>query len=178
MSEKNNKKSNGITLQPKQIAAGTILIILLIGGGLFVGFNWNNWFGDDTKISADIDGDAGDWNGLTEENKEELANKGEGIAIPGYPYINLPKDTTDVQIVLLNPENNPCYFTFDIVLKDTDESIYTSKQVPPGKAITNLTLNKPLAAGTYDAVIKITTNSLTDLSPMNGANIETQLIVN
>lgn len=171
-------KNNEFTLKKKKIVVGTLLILLLIGVSLFVVDNWNSWFGDNTTIGADIDGTADDWNETTEENKEELANKGEGIAIPGYPYINLPKDTRDVQVVLLNPENNPCYFTFDIVLKDTNESIYTSKQVPPGKSITNLTLKKPLASGTYDAVIKITTNSLTDLSPMNGANIETQLIVN
>ena len=34
---------------------------------------------------------------------------------------------------LMNPEGNPCYFTFEIVLNDTDETIYTSKMVEPKK---------------------------------------------
>ena len=62
------------------------------------------------------------------------------------------------------------------MLNDTDETIYTSKMVEPGKAITEVTLEKALAAGEYPATIKITTASLTDGSAMNGANVETTLI--
>ena len=85
-------------------------------------------------------------------------------------------DKKDVQMNLMNPEGNPCYFTFEIVLNDTDETIYTSKMVEPGKAITEVTLDKALAAGEYPATIKITTASLTDGSAMNGANVETTII--
>lgn len=81
-----------------------------------------------------------------------------------------------MQMNLMNPEGNPCYFTFEIVLNDTDETIYTSKMVEPGKAITEVTLEKTLAAGEYPATIKITTASLIDGSAMNGANVETTLI--
>lgn len=172
-----NKKKGGIVLKPWQLIVTILLVLALVGGGIFVGVNWNNWFGDKTPV-ADIDAGAVDWtDNLQNDDANSTANKGEGIAIPGYPSIALPKDTKDVQIVLLNPKGNPCYFTFEIVLKDTNETIYTSKQVSPGKAITNLTLTKPLAEGTYKATIKITTNSLKDMSPMNGANVETELIV-
>lgn len=80
-------------------------------------------------------------------------------------------------MALLNPEGNPCYFTFEIVLKDSGETIYTSKQVPPGKVISNVTLNRALSPGEYDAIIKITTNSTEDMHAMNGANVETVLVV-
>lgn len=79
-------------------------------------------------------------------------------------------------MALLNPDGNPCYFKFELVLKSTGETIYTSKLVPPGKAITNITLSKALAEGEYDATIKISTYSLTDQSAMNGANVETVLV--
>ena len=82
-----------------------------------------------------------------------------------------------MNVALLNPEGNPCYFTFELVLKDTDEVLYTSKLVPPGQAIYEITLSHPLAAGEYDAVIRISTTSLEDGSAMNGANVETVLIV-
>jgi hypothetical protein len=89
----------------------------------------------------------------------------------------LPKDQQTVTVALLNPEGNPCYFTFEIVLKDTGESIYKSKLVPPGKAITKINMSRALSEGEYGATIKITTTSLTDGSAMNGANVETVLIV-
>ena len=112
----------------------------------------------------------------TDGNKEE-ADKPEGIRIPGYPSITVPADTTDIEMNLENPVGNPCYFTFELVLKDTNETLYTSKMVEPGKAITNVTLSHGLEKGEYQAVIKISTASLEDGSAMNGANVETTLIV-
>ena len=33
-----------------------LLAVILVGGGVFVGINWNNWFGkDDTPVTADLD---------------------------------------------------------------------------------------------------------------------------
>ena len=57
-----------------------------------------------------------------------------------------------------------------------EETIYTSKLVEPGKAITDVTLSRALEKGEYPAVIKITTTSITDGSAMNGADVETVLI--
>lgn len=100
----------------------------------------------------------------------------EGIRIPGYPRITISADTKDVTMNLQNPEGNPCYFTFEIILTEGEETIYTSKLVEPGKAITDVTLSRALEKGEYPAVIKITTTSLTDGSAMNGADVETVLI--
>ena len=55
----------------------------------------------------------------------------QGCRIPGYPTITIEADKKDVQMNLMNPEGNPCYFTVEIVLNDTDETIYTSKMVEP-----------------------------------------------
>ena len=82
----------------------------------------------------------------------------------------------NVTMNLFNPEGNPCYFTFEIVLSDTGETIYKSDMVEPGKAITNVKLQHPLATGEHNAVIKISTASLTDGKTMNGANVETVLV--
>ena len=73
-------------------------------------------------------------------------------------------------------EGNPCYFKFEIVLKDTDETIFESKYVEPSKAITDVELTKPLSAGEYPATIKISTLSLDGKNPLNGANVETVLV--
>ena len=105
-----------------------------------------------------------------------IREKPEGIRIPGYPRITISADTKDVTMNLQNPEGNPCYFTFEIVLTEGEETIYTSKLVEPGKAITDVTLSRALEKGEYPAVIKITTTSLTDGSAMNGADVETVLV--
>ena len=145
--------------------------VLLIGAGLYLTRNnkQETQESPDSAFVPDLDPDAS-----TQEAKE--SDPPEGIRIPGYPSITIPADTKDVTVNLMNPEGNPCYFTFEIVLNDTDETIYTSKMVEPGKAITEVTLEKALAAGEYPATIKITTASLTDGSAMNGANVETTLI--
>ena len=83
----------------------------------------------------------------------------------------------NAEIALLNPEGNPCYFTFELVLTDTDEVLYTSKQVEPGQMIANITLNRALPAGQYNAELRITTASLQDGNAMNGANVVTVLDV-
>ena len=109
-----------------------------------------------------------------EEKSEE---KPDGIRILGYPRITIQADTKDVTMNLKNPEGNPCYFTFEIVLTDEDETLYISEMVEPGKAITNVTLSRALEKGEYPAMIKITTTSLEDGLEMNGANVETVLVV-
>lgn len=173
---KNEKNNQGVTLSTRTLIILSLVVLLLVAGGVILGLNWNHWFGDKpavTQNEPDIDPNAGDWNG---EQLEDKGGASEGIKIPGYPSITIPKDTKDITVALLNPEGNPCYFTFELVLKDSGETLYTSKLVPPGKAITNITLSKALSEGEYDATLKISTYSLADQSPMNGANVETVLI--
>ena len=180
----NENQNSGIVLQKKHIVIAAVVIVLLLAGGILVGVNWSNWFGDkqsdlsasqnaDSKPALDIDANAAQWNG---EKPEDKGGEEVGIKIPGYPSITIAKDTTDVKMALLNPEGNPCYFKFTIVLKDTGETIYESKYVPPGDAITDVTLTKPLAEGEYNATIQISTIALDQETPLNGANVETILI--
>ena len=178
-----SKNDSQIVISKKTFIISLIVLLLLIVGVVILALNWNHWFGSvpDRPSSSqtgnlDIDENAGDWNGEKLPDKTNDA-PAVGIKIPGYPSITLPKDQETVNVALLNPEGNPCYFTFEIVLKDTGESLYKSKLVPPGKAITEITMSRALSAGEYNATIKITTTSLEDGSAMNGANVETVLIV-
>lgn len=178
--EESGKKTDGIVVKKKHLLVAGIVAALLIAAAVTVGLNWNNWFGRDAPSGQagklDIDPGAGEWTQSAPPGKD--GGSSAGIAIPGYPSIKLPANTKEVQVALLNPEGNPCYFQFEIVLKDGGESLYQSKLVPPGKAVTNLTLSRGLAAGEYEATIQIFTTSLSDgQTPMNGANVETILIV-
>ena len=42
-----------------------VLVILLVGAGVFVGLNWNNWFGEDTPQGGGLttDENARNWTG-------------------------------------------------------------------------------------------------------------------
>lgn len=121
------------------------------------------------------------WSPELDSNAVALASDTEepptGIRIPGYPKITIPADTAEVTMNLKNPEGNPCYFTFTLVLTDNEETIYTSKMVEPGKAITKVNLTRALSAGEYPAELRITTASLEDGTAMNGANVATVLVV-
>ena len=134
---------------------------------LFINKNRNN----DDKFTPTLDSD-----GDIQDNNNSGGQQGQAIRIPGYPSITIAADKENVTMNLYNPEGNPCYFTFEIVLSDTNETIYKSDMVEPGKAITNVKLKYGLAAGEHNAVIKISTASLTDGKAMNGANVETVLV--
>ena len=172
-------KSDSIVIKKNHIVIAVIIILLLIIGGIVLVLNLSSWFGGEEPVpttqttTLEVDPNAGQYNG---EKPEDKGGDAKGIKIPGYPSITIPANQTDVTVALLNPEGNPCYFVFELVLKDTDETLYTSKLVPPGQAITSITLSKPLEAGQHNAVIKISTYSLDSQSPMNGANVETILI--
>jgi hypothetical protein len=126
--------------------------------------------------TPDLDTNATDWDENIDYGATENATE-QTISVPGYPYIYIGAGQTTAYITLANPELNPCYFTFEIWLNDTNELLYASKQVAPGKAINQETFSRALSAGQYDAVIKITTNSTEDGSQMNGVNMATTLIV-
>jgi hypothetical protein len=177
-------EKKGITLTKKQLIIGGIIIVLLIAGGIILGVNWNKWFKDNDSSSSaaessstssgiELDEKAGQYTG---EKPKDKGGEQTGIKIPGYPSITIAKDKQDVQMALMNPEGNPCYFKFEIVLKDSGKTIFESKYVKPGDCIYDVHLNKPLAAGEYPATIKISTISLDSETPLNGANVETVLI--
>ena len=178
-----SKNDSQIVISKKTLIIALIVLLLLFVGVVTLALNWNNWFGNvpDGPASSqigdlDIDPGAGDWDGQKLPDKTDDA-PAVGIKIPGYPSITLPKNQQTVNVALLNPEGNPCYFTFTLILKDTGETLYQSKLVPPGQAITEITMSKALPAGEYPATIQITTTSLEDGSAMNGANVETILVV-
>ena len=174
-----SKDDRDIVISKRMLIIILLLLLLLLLLAIALGFGFNKWIGNDdgptndNGKNPDIDPGAGDWNG---GQPSDGGGASTGIKIPGYSYITIPKETANVNVVLLNPEGNPCYFKFEIVLDDTDETLYESKLVPPGQAITNITLSKAFAAGEYAITIKVSTFSLEDLSPMNGANVKTVFI--
>jgi len=161
-----------------------ILGVLLITGMLlavgFLGIQ-KGWFSSREVVSAntsapDIDPGSDKWNGSTSQASAEDSDAAT-ITIPGYPSLYIPAGQTDVAVAFVNPEENPCYFQYDLVLQETGEVLYSSKLIPPGEAITRATLSRALQSGEYSAVLQISTSSLETLEALNGANVLTMLEV-
>ena len=160
------------------IAVGILCMLLLMGAGVFTGMHYQEWmdarYAEAERVTPELDDAAQDWTGAAPPSKN---GEQQGIKIPGYASISIPAGETDAKILLLNPEENPCYFSFELILDETGESLFTSKMVEPGKAIQEETLARALEAGEYDATIKISTYSLDTNTQMNGANVKTKLLV-
>lgn len=119
---------------------------------------------DKTAVSYHIDGVKN-----TDENS---------ILLPGISVINVKENDAHVEAALFNPEGNACYFRYTMILKDTEEVLYTSGLIEPGKAVTEFDLDKKFKAGTYPVEIHVETSDLKDPEiAYNGGNIDARLNV-
>lgn len=159
--------------------AGLFLCILLISGCVFCAVNRDKLLhsflsANITMSEPNFEEGATEWQGVQVDDKNKGGIK-QGISIPGYKSITLDAETKDVKVNLLNPKGNPCYFEISLILED-GTLLYKSKKIKPGMGLYNIKLNRPLPVGQYNATLKYDTFSLTDLSPLNGANVKVELI--
>ena len=99
------------------------------------------------------------------------------ITVPGFSTIKMKANTDVVYVALWNPDTNPCYFKYTIKEKASGKTLYASKLIPPGKAITNVPLNQKVQAGSMEVIIQIETYSLdNEENAMNGSNVECILL--
>ncbi|MDR2610953.1 MAG: hypothetical protein LBC58_05800 [Clostridiales Family XIII bacterium] len=153
-----------------------ILVALLLAIEAFILLGLPKLLNDDNApIAGDfvIDADAG----TDTDIPQNIGGASQGIQIPGYPEIPVAADSRELRVALLNPEGNPCYFKFEIVLEGSDETLYESDWVPPGESVSRQALKHSLPKGQHKAIIRIATASLDDShSPMNGAEVATTLV--
>lgn len=154
-----------------------LLAVILVGGGVFVGINWNNWFGEeDTPATAQVDKDAEDYTG----DRDTYTGKKntDTIDIPGFDVMNMKAGTKEQSVNLYNPEQNTCYFKMSILLSDGTK-LWESKLIEPGKAVYDLTLRESLSAGEYeDCTLKYECFAMDEeQTPLNGSEIKFTLNV-
>lgn len=144
-----------------------LLILLLVVSVLFL---WQNGkedksFLDEAAIAYQMP------NGVKNENPEE-------IMMPVFSTLYTKKDGSSVEASLANPEGNPCYFKYQILLKDNRKSLYSGEWIEPGYAVREIKLKEKLEPGEYPIIIKIKTGSLDDYKQeLNGGEIEALLKV-
>ncbi len=137
----------------------------------FININTNNSLPENDK-GLSLAENSEKW----DKTLEDLSKKQSGIKIPGYGSITITENTKEADITLVNPEGNPCYFEY--VLEADGNVLYKSDLIEPGKAIKKVTLENVPKPGTYKLVMKINTYGFDEnLSPLNGAEVKTTLVV-
>lgn len=166
-------KSHGVVvvLTAKHFIIAAIVMAVVVAGGILLGMliQGGRLFGD-----PDIEPNIKDYQDIHANAGDVAAGN---FSAPGYSEVSFPAGKETVQMVLPNPVGNPCYLRFSLVLTDTGEVLYSSKLIPPGKAVTEITLNRPLERGTYDMEIQIGALSLDKSTELNGVNMKTKLTV-
>ncbi|MBU3876376.1 tRNA (uracil-5-)-methyltransferase [Faecalicatena sp. AGMB00832] len=154
-----------------------VIVLLLVCGGVFVGMNWNNWFGEkDTPATGQVDKKAEDWTGEQEVYTGEKNT--DTIDIPGFDSMTFKADAAEQAVNLYNPKQNTCYFKMSLYLKD-DTKLWESNLVEPGKGIYEMELLQSLPAGSYeDAILKYECFAMDEKqTPLNGSEIKLTLKV-
>lgn len=163
-----------------------ILIIVILAAacaaGIFVAFHMgqNSVQTEVAEAAENTNGikiadDASEW----DDSLTDTSGQGtKGIKIPGYGELTVAANETDWKITLANPQDNDCYFKYLITIDDSEEVIYESDYIEPGKAIREFQVTKGLEAGDYKIHLNIEAYS-TDGSDtrLNGANVQADLHV-
>lgn len=143
------------------IVAGITALICVL---LFVSFGYHFFLKPSIEFEAD-------------QTLNQSVVQSDKISIPGFKAWTIDAGETKVSTNFYNPEKNTCYFVISVILDDTGETIYESKYIKPGQHLYEVELFKALEAGKYQATLHYSTYSMTDLTPMNGANVPFELIV-
>ena len=158
------------------LCVALIAVAAIFGPGLIKG-NVQTIADEDLTLAQgsnlpDLEEGAVDWQGVQQSDTGGVTA---GIAIPGYKSITIAANQTNVKVNFNNPEGNPCYFVISLVLDD-GTVLYQSKMIEPGMGLYDITLTQALTPGQYGATVRYETYSLSDLTPMNGAEVQIALI--
>ncbi|MGL9730947.1 tRNA (uracil-5-)-methyltransferase [Enterococcus sp. DIV0756] len=154
-------------MKKKSLIASILLVVFLVGGFMIYRYSQN-----EETLLADVES-AEEWTGERKVSRESSPT----IEIPGFDSISLKAETKEQQVNFHNPKKNTCYFKLSL-WQDAETKLWESKLLEPGKAIYDLTLDQPLAAGSYDqAFLKYECFSLKEQEPLNGSEINLTLNV-
>lgn len=160
MIDKSNKKyvDNDIKTHKKMVALiisfSTVIVVLIALFFYFFIFFGNN----KSEVEETSDG-----RGVlvSVDNVESVIESAYEDTTAGYYTVSMSIDwvfqdgyskTTNVYVDNVIENTNMVYF--DLMLADNGEIIYESPYIPLGETLTDFSLDKPVEAGTYDAIIE------------------------
>ena len=110
-------------------------------------------------------------NNIKNINDAEEVKEIRNIVLPGFVELDVNKPGK-----LLCNLNEDFYLQFNIILRDTDEVIYSSGLVEYGNYIDKLKLNREIEKGEYDAIVFIQPYDI-KLNKTNNAKFNIRLII-
>lgn len=95
---------------------------------------------------------------VTQDNAETLVAEDEVIQ-DGYYDVSMSidwhfKDGATEDAKIANKETNKRTVYFDLLTEETEEVVYSSPYIPVGEYMQGFTLDKELAPGTYDMIVR------------------------
>lgn len=152
----------GLVVQTWQLAIAAVIVVAMIAGGVVLGVLLGN-----REDANDFNGSPVDYDWVLPQGSNPGANQ---IVVPGYGDLLFTAGQKQIEIILPNPKNNPCYFRYTLLLDDTGEILYQSPLIAPGKAVLEIELSRALTKGDYHLTIVIDSIAIADgRTPMNGA---------
>lgn len=144
-----------------------VVIVMMIIAGLY-------WKAGSNTVSGGLkmEKNTVEWN-----QELESADENADIQIPYYTDIYMESGTDLIDMVLINPKENECYFSYTFTLSETGEVIYQSDLIESGRALKEVKLNQKMEPGTYKLDIRIDTYSIEEQDVLNNAIVSTNLIV-
>lgn len=110
-------------------------------------------------------------NSIKNINDAEEVKEIRNIVLPGFVELDVNKPGK-----LLCNLNEDFYLQFNIILRDTDEVIYSSGLVEYGNYINVIELNREIEKGEYDAIVFIQPYDI-KLNKTNNATFNIRLII-
>ena len=100
----------------------------------------------------------------TEGETESLLNLKNSVVFPLVDDITIPVGAANVITMLRNPDGNTCYLSFNIILTETGDVLYSSDPIAPGAHIDEIALAGLLEKGEYAAAVSIKAYAPDDLA--------------
>lgn len=153
-----------------------LAVCVVIAGGVLTAVFWPDITASQPipEVSVSLDPNAEDYSGektQLDKGNPDAAN----TQIPGYKSLEIDAASGELNIAPHNPEGNPCYFVISLLVHG--ETIYKSGMIAPGQALYHSNVTTIPAKGTYTATVKYECFHLITQAPLNGAEINVELVV-
>lgn len=183
MFKKHGDVTDVVEVRDQAPATNTRVKNLFIGGGILLllaaialmltFFMQDGWFDRDAQI--------GSYKGKSQEEIQADLNRRveEGMMnISMASVVTFDHGSAPGEARIENIEANNKDQKITITLLDTNETVYESKAIAPGQYIQYITLDKPLAAGTYEAVAMFDGYETQSHEKIGSAGVNITLIIN
>ncbi len=156
------------TLEAFTMALGFVIVAIMIFHSVKT-IEYEKMLASAVEIDADTETSA----------ESDIDSFNQTISFPVCQDINVTLGSKTNDFSYSNPETNDCYIRVSITRLDTNETIFQSSSMSPGKSISNISFSPDFKyPGTYDVRIKIDAHAIDRMKYLNGIVVNKKIIVN